>query len=137
MQYFIKLFNLLNRTIKTKKEISMAVITAPVTAEVTSTHVSSMLYYRHTYTTSITAIPGAVPLVDVFMISTSGVLLATLLLETLLLEILPLTVVVMTAIKELLETLEELMLLVVKGDVDDPLVVVILLMLVTVWAEVV
>ena len=48
MQYFIKLFNLLNRTIKTKKEISMAVITAPVTAEVTSTHVSSMLYYRHT-----------------------------------------------------------------------------------------
>ena len=61
-----------------------------------------------------------------------GVLLATL---TLLLEILPLTVVVVTSIKELLETLEELMLLVrmeVKGDVDDPLVVVILLMLVTV-----
>ena len=54
------------------------------------------------------------------------------------LEILPLTVVVVTSIKELLETLEELMLLVrmeVKGDVDDPLVVVILLMLVTVWAE--
>ena len=72
------------------------------------------------------------------MISTSGVLLATLLLVTLLLEILPLTVVVVTSIKELLETLEELMLLVrmeVKGDVDDPLVVVILLMLVTVWAE--
>ena len=47
---------------------------------------------------------------------------------------------VVTSIKELLETLEELMLLVrmeVKGDVDDPLVVVILLMLVTVWAEVV
>ena len=69
------------------------------------------------------------------MISTSGVLLATLLLVTLLLEILPLTVVVVTSIKELLETLEELMLLVrmeVKGDVDDPLVVVILLMLVTV-----
>ena len=69
------------------------------------------------------------------MISTSGVLLATLLLVTLLLEILPLTVVVVT---ELLETLEELMLLVrmeVKGDVDDPLVVGILLMLVTVWAE--
>ena len=57
------------------------------------------------------------------MISTSGVLLATLLLETLLLEILPLTVVVVTSIKELLETFEELMLLVVKGDVDDPLVV--------------
>ena len=69
------------------------------------------------------------------MISTSGVLLATLLPVTLLLEILPLTVVVVTSIKELLETLEELMLLVrmeVKGDVDDPLVVVILLMLVTV-----
>ena len=69
------------------------------------------------------------------MISTSGVLLETLLLVTLLLEILPLTVVVVTSIKELLETLEELMLLVrmeVKGDVDDPLVVVILLMLVTV-----
>ena len=72
------------------------------------------------------------------MISTSGVLLATLLLVTLLLEILPLTVVVVTSIKELLETLEELMLLVrmeVKGDVDDPSAVVILLMLVTVWAE--
>ena len=64
-----------------------------------------------------------------------GVLLATL---TLLLEILPLTVVVVTSIKELLETLEELMLLVrmeVKGDVDDPLVVGILLMLVTIWAK--
>ena len=45
---------------------------------------------------------------------------------------------VVTSIKEPLETLEELMLLVrmeVKGDVGDPLVVVILLMLVTVWAE--
>ena len=72
------------------------------------------------------------------MISTSGVLLETLLLVTLLLEILPLTVVVVTSIKKLPETLGELMLLVrmeVKGDVDDPLVVVILLMLVTVWAE--
>ena len=69
------------------------------------------------------------------MISTRGVLLETLLLVTLLLEILPLTVVVVTSTKELLETLEELMLLVrmeVKGDVDDPLVVVILLILVTV-----
>ena len=46
------------------------------------------------------------------MISSSGVLLATLLLVTLLLEILPLTVVVVTSIKELLETLEELMPLV-------------------------
>ena len=45
---------------------------------------------------------------------------------------------VVTSIKELLETLEELMLLVrmeVKGDVDDPLVVGILLMLVRVWAK--